>query len=159
MKRITLFLFISSFFSLNAQDCPSGDVIIADQAEMNAFEAQYPNCTQINGDLEIGTDDNPNYFNSIFPDLPALESITGNLRFYASSTANGFPQLQYVGGNLWVTYSNLGGTFMALDTVMGSISQSGDGYSYGSPNDVSFPTCPQLKYMISKPVELVTSTP
>jgi len=139
MQYLTLLLLAFSFFSLNAQDCPPGDVTITCQDELDAFEAQYPNCTQINGNFTL-MDDEYACFGLTDPNFPALERITGHLRVWTYLSADAFPSLQYVGGGIG-TDDDFYGTLAVLDTVMGNISMDN---SYQS---VSFPTCPQLKYI------------
>ncbi len=121
------------------QECPPGDVTITCQDELDAFEAQYPNCTQINGNFTL-MDDEYNCFSLTDPNFPALERITGNLRVWTYLSADAFPNLRYVGGGIG-TDDEFGGTFAVLDTVMGSVSMD------NSYQGVSFPNCPQLKYI------------
>jgi len=56
MNRIIfLFTFLLST-NLIAQDCPEGSVALKTQAAIDNFLVQYPNCTEIQGILTIGTD-------------------------------------------------------------------------------------------------------
>lgn len=59
---------------LNGQllaQCPSGDVILETQAELDAFVETYPNCTEIEGDLFIG-----DLFGSDINDISGLSALT-----------------------------------------------------------------------------------
>ncbi|WP_175489356.1 T9SS type A sorting domain-containing protein [Neolewinella agarilytica] len=92
-------------FSCGAPQCPSGDVTLSSQEEVDGFITNYPSCTAINGNLTITTaagfttnspivnldalanlrtiegdliiDNNPNLLN--LDGLADLEEITGNL--------------------------------------------------------------------------------
>jgi gliding motility-associated-like protein len=51
-KSILALLFAVVFISAFAQ-CPTGDVVLSTQGQVNQFINDYPNCTTINGDLTI----------------------------------------------------------------------------------------------------------
>jgi|GEM_PF-1804081 len=78
--------------------CPSGDLDLYSQAEIDQFAIDYPNCTEINGYLSISGED------IISLDaLQNIETIAGD--FYISGTTllteiNGFNKLESVGGSL-----------------------------------------------------------
>lgn len=79
MNRLLLFLVFCISISSFAQ-CPSGDVELTTHAEVDAFLAMYPSCTQISGDLEIGL-----FSGSNISDVSALSNIvtlTGDLWFW-----------------------------------------------------------------------------
>ncbi len=67
------FLLLSVVFISNAQ-CPTGNFVLSTQAEVNAIAVNYPNCTQIAGNLQIGPP------NTALPgnitDLTPLSNIT-----------------------------------------------------------------------------------
>ncbi|KGE85833.1 MAG: T9SS type A sorting domain-containing protein [Phaeodactylibacter xiamenensis] len=74
------FTFLLSAFAccgLNAQ-CPPGDVILSSQAEVDAFVADYPDCTEIAGSMLIGSLSDPTDITDI-SGLSNLTSIGGNL--------------------------------------------------------------------------------
>ncbi len=54
MKKIVVFIcfLISSISFVNAQ-CPTGDITLTTQAEIDAFATNYPNCTEMNYDITI----------------------------------------------------------------------------------------------------------
>jgi len=97
MRYLTLLLFVFSFFSLNAQNCPPGDVIITSQQEMDDFVANFPNCTTINGDLTIQQDVTD------LTGLSSLTNITGSLVVHFTqylSSLTGLEQIDTIGENL-----------------------------------------------------------
>jgi len=74
--------------------CP-GDLVFASQAEIDAFPANYPACTQITGNITISGADITNLFG-----LAAIESITGTLLIEnnpALNALNGLSALTSVG--------------------------------------------------------------
>jgi hypothetical protein len=48
------FIFIQ--FASNAQGCPGGPILLATQAQVDAFPVNYPDCQQPNGRFVIGAD-------------------------------------------------------------------------------------------------------
>lgn len=58
MKKFTFILLLAFFFGMISkgfsQDCPSASLHFYDQNDIDAFAANYPNCTQIEGILRIG---------------------------------------------------------------------------------------------------------
>ncbi|WP_425421532.1 T9SS type A sorting domain-containing protein [Phaeodactylibacter xiamenensis] len=105
-KYITPLLLAFAGYGLNAQ-CPPGDVILSSQAEVDAFVADYPNCTEIAGNMGIGS------LSSIDPtnitDLSGLSSLIsiggflsiGNNEVLTSLT--GLEQLNSIGGFLYIS--------------------------------------------------------
>ncbi len=69
MRIIATLLFLVVFLTSNAQ-CPPGNVILRSQAEVDAFATDYPNCTAINGLLQIG-------FEFDQSDITDLNSLSG----------------------------------------------------------------------------------
>ena len=61
--------------------CPTGDVILANQAEVNTFVANYGNCTSLPGSLTIGDDSEPIVSSDIFniSGLSSLTNVSGDL--------------------------------------------------------------------------------
>lgn len=83
MKLKLAFLFLLVQFPFLAQ-CPPGDVEINSQAEVIAFAAEYPNCTQINGFLSmIGSD-----ITDLTP-LNNIEIVIGSLNINSTAITNG----------------------------------------------------------------------
>src|SRR5690606_17352979 len=84
--------------------CPSGNVTLNSQAEVNAFAANYPDCTEIPGSVIIwGTD-----IVNLDP-LSNITSIGGYLRFYNNpvlQTFEGLNNLTSIGGSLYIDSYN-----------------------------------------------------
>lgn len=88
-------------------DCPSGTVMFTSQAQVNAFLEQYPNCTEISGDLKIGNVDSISYptpysnINNLAP-LNNITKIVGSLeiaRNPALQNLTGLNNLTTIGGD------------------------------------------------------------
>src|SRR5690606_39864757 len=93
-----LFLFFT--LGLKAQ-CPAGNVSLTSQAAVNNFATDYPNCTEVSGNLTIQG------ANNLTP-LSNLTSVGGYLNIsYNSSLTNldGLSNLTSVGGFLDI-YNN-----------------------------------------------------
>ncbi|RYZ79242.1 MAG: hypothetical protein EOP04_28145 [Proteobacteria bacterium] len=66
-------------------DCPPGTIMFTSQAQVNAFLQQYPNCTEISGDLKIGDVNSISYptplsnINNLSP-LSNITKIQGSLK-------------------------------------------------------------------------------
>jgi len=105
--------------------CPPGDVTLTTQAEVDAFVAQYPNCTEINGDLTITTSGNT--INNL-SSLGSLTTILGDFNLLHASTSANLSALQnittvggilYIGGGWRIDVTNL--NFLSGLTSVGSI--------------------------------------
>jgi|GEM_PF-2071340 len=90
------------------QECPAGDVILHSQAELNAFVATFPNCTEIVGNLYIGNNYTPDYWNypgSNITSLSGLSNITSvagrvTLEYNRQlNNLNGLSNLTSIGGD------------------------------------------------------------
>jgi len=136
MKNFTLLLltFVLSYTSsyTNAQ-CPPGEVEFLNQAEVDAFATDYPNCTQINGNLNIGSL-NTSIFSNIY-NLSGLEnvsSIMGDLLIANNNSLtniHGLDQLLNIEGNVRIFYNNSVGNLTGLgklNTVVGDFRISGN---------------------------------
>lgn len=131
MKNFTFslltFVFLFTFNYTNAQ-CPPGEVQLNNQAQVNDFITDYPNCTEINGNLKIGANDFGVYSN--IDNISGFENINrimGDLLIVNTSDLTdiqGFSQLSHVEGNVHVFYNdhltNLTG-LANLQTVNGSL--------------------------------------
>lgn len=127
MKNFTfsllIFVLLLPLNYTNAQ-CPSGDVHLSNQTEVDAYRVGYPNCTQINGSLNIGAP------NSNIYDLSGLESINtimGNLTIIDNNgltNVHGLDQLLHIEGNVYIrsnqNIANLAG-LNKLETVNGDL--------------------------------------
>lgn len=84
---------------------PSGNVTLTTQAEVNAFVAQYPNCTEINGLLTI----NGGNINNL-SGLSNITSITNGLTISQCNTLtslNGLQNITSINGNISITNNPL----------------------------------------------------
>jgi len=111
--------------------CPTGDVNLTSQAEINQFAIDYPFCTEIAGNLQIGP---PNGSVSDITSLSPLQNITsvqGNLFIQCNGVlqnVNGL-NIQSVGGRVYIggdnsTYTNL--LLQNLDGLSSLTSIGGD---------------------------------
>ncbi len=85
--------------------CPPGNVTFTTQAEVNAFVAQYPNCTEINGLLTI----NGGNINNL-SGLSNITSITNGLTISQCNTLaslNGLQNITTINGNISITNNPL----------------------------------------------------
>lgn len=79
-KMTSLLLVFACLFISNKllAQCPMGNVVLTTQAEVNAFGANYPNCKQITGNLDIGVNSGTTDITNLSP-LSNINSVTGNL--------------------------------------------------------------------------------
>ena len=103
--------------------CPTGDVTFTTQAEVDAFVTQYPNCTQISGNLSINGFNIPN-----LSGLSNLTTVTGNLllniTINTAINTSGLQNITTVGGKLTVYKIGNASTnldFLSSLTSVGSI--------------------------------------
>ena len=122
MKNIHLFLylFLAQFYTYS-QSCIPGSLILSSQAEVDAFPANYPGCTIIEGNIAIkGTVQNLN-------GLSQITRINETLLFSEEVVIqdfSGLNNLQYVGGSIYYKQDYIPGfinVLPGLDTVMGDI--------------------------------------
>lgn len=118
MKNLTLSIsFLFTISLVFAQDCPQGDVVIYFQSDLEEYIQQYPNCTEINGNLIIS--DRCDYFGlyeetedcivDISP-LSKIERINGDFRIQVFDIRDTFsmkqpdlPNLEFVQGEIMST--------------------------------------------------------
>src|SRR5690606_16128662 len=82
--------------------CPAGNVSLTSQEQIDTFATNYPNCTEVSGNLTIQG------ANNLTP-LSNLTSVGGYLNIYNNlslTSLNGLSNLTSVGGNLDI-YDNL----------------------------------------------------
>jgi len=84
-------------------ECPPSDVTFLTQAELDYFALQYPNCTQLSGNVTIG--DSPNDITSLQP-LQNITTINGYLSIENTAITNfdGLHNLETVTGS-WINIS------------------------------------------------------
>ena len=98
------FLLLSIVFTSNAQ-CPTGSFVLSTQAEVNAFAVNYPNCTQIAGNLQIGPPNTalPGNITDLTP-LSNITQVNGTLYIQNNGVlqnVNGL-NITNVGGGLYI---------------------------------------------------------
>src|SRR5690606_2426626 len=106
MKTSIYFLLFIPFlflFSTGKGQCPSGNIGFYSQAEIDAFAINYPNCTEISGDLDIN---NSNITN--LNGLSNLTSVGGSLYINSTNLTNldGLSNLTSIEGDLAISYNN-----------------------------------------------------
>ncbi|MEL7248299.1 MAG: T9SS type A sorting domain-containing protein [Bacteroidota bacterium] len=115
---LLLSLFVISAGSLLAQ-CPSGNVNLSTQAEVDAYIATYPNCTEVNGSLLIG----PPFGSSDITDLTGLEglsTVSGTLRIQLNDSLVsliGLDNLTSIGGFLLIDRNDALATLTGLESL------------------------------------------
>lgn len=109
----------------NTPTCPSGNVTFTTQAEVSNFLAQYPNCTQINGNLTIEGWDVTN-----LSSLGNLTSITGDMNMYlvnSSASLAGFQNITTVGGRVYIEFQRPNVDYLSGLTSVGGLVVAGAG--------------------------------
>ena len=101
MKKITftLLLLLSCYQWLRAQ-CPTTDITLSSQGQINSFPMNYPGCKNILGSLTIqeNTEDITN-----LDSLSQINSIAGNMNLFFTdqlTSLSGLESLTFIGGNL-----------------------------------------------------------
>src|SRR5690606_25180198 len=87
--------------------CPTGDVMLYSQAAVDAFAVNYPNCTEITGNLYI-SDIGGSDITDLSP-LSNIQSIGGFLNIYNNpqlTNLDGLSNLTQIGGYLDIYYNS-----------------------------------------------------
>ena len=99
MKRI--YLLLITIFCCGALwgQCPSGIIYLAEQSDVDDFALNYPECTEILGELRIGGVSTPNNINDLSP-LADITSVNGFLRIYNTDIISlaGLENITSIGG-------------------------------------------------------------
>lgn len=125
--KTKLFLLMCLVSQLIFSQCPPGDVTIISQAEWDDFLVQYPNCTQINGNLTLSYAIPGPPIPSNFGNLGSLTSISGdltlNIPYFININPTGLQNLTSVGGKLTVApFGNITNlNFLSGLTSVGSL--------------------------------------
>ena len=92
--------------SCNTPECPPGDVEFTTQAELDYFLLQYPDCTQITGNMHIGGAEGNYDISNLLP-LQNITSIEGNLIIDYTNITNfeGLNNLTEIGGHFGVGHN------------------------------------------------------
>jgi len=104
--------------------CLPQGIQFSSQEEIDNFQANYPGCSEIEGDVQFwGSPYEPDTIKNL-NGLSVLTSINGNLEILYCESLNslqGLHNVQFVGGNfilVWNAFSNLDG-LQSLTTIMG----------------------------------------
>ncbi len=131
-KLFVLLLFSFSFSFFASAQCPTeANLIFSNNAEVTAFLANYPNCTEITGNLTLsysGTDTITE-----LGDLP-FTSIAGNLEIFTTHLVNleGLEDLTTIGGNLNIYNNSMLTSLKGLESL-----QSIGGFLYIQGNGLT----------------------
>lgn len=103
-RQCLLTILGSVFFlsGLSAQ-CPPGDVYFTTQAQLNTFQTNYPNCTQITGNLSVYS--NPSTSVTSLSPLSNITTVTGTLAIgnnAALPNLSGLNNLTSIGVNFYL---------------------------------------------------------
>jgi len=109
LKIIALLCLICLGITASAQ-CPTGDVILVSQEEVNEFGTLYPDCTELGGDLQIGND-----FDGAAADIIDLTSLN-NITFIAGDLliADINPSINLAGLS---GLNTIEGDFISIETI------------------------------------------
>ena len=117
-------LMLVAFYS-NAQ-CPTGNLLFTTQGQVDNFIIQYPNCTQIQGEIFIG-EFNANSDITNLQGFQNITSVNGEMKIEFNDNLvdlTGLNNLNNVTGRLWI-YSNMALTSLNglqnLTTVGGNV--------------------------------------
>ncbi|WP_051878738.1 T9SS type A sorting domain-containing protein [Chryseobacterium sp. FH1] len=114
IKNFWLLAMLLSFsLQANAQ-CPSGNVFLLSQADVNNFKLQYPNCTGISGFLHISGGD----ITDLLP-LGNIKSVGGFVDIYNNqlTNLNGLEALRTVGSYINIEHNSLLNNLNGLGNV------------------------------------------
>lgn len=106
MKKLSLLIVLAFIIQANvsSQSCLPEGISFTTQAQVNSFQINYPNCTEIEGDIEIYGDDITN-----LNGLNVLTLIGGDLRIWENSaltSLTGFNNLISIEGDVEIESNN-----------------------------------------------------
>jgi len=91
MKQLLLILMIPIFFCSGVwAQCPGDDIILTSQSQIDSFVLNYPECTELVGDLRIITDSDADNLDG----LSVITAVTGNLMIMDNHNLNALTGLQ-----------------------------------------------------------------
>lgn len=119
MLKKTILLYLFYYCNLTFAQCPSGDVVLSQQTDIDNLVTLYPNCETVAGNLSISGNARD------FSKLTAIKRIEGNLNIVYSDIqdVSNFSNLEFIGGDLQIRNTaiiNLNG-FSKLQTINGSL--------------------------------------
>jgi len=146
MKKLTFIIFTTLIiqFSAISQPCLPGGYTFLTQAQIDNFQTYYPNCTEIEGDVEIYGEDITN-----LTGLNVLNSIGGDLNIGGTrggtnsslTSLSGLENLNSIGGSLVITSNNSLVNLNGLDNLTSILGDLAIGSSYygsgGNPSLIS----------------------
>jgi len=130
MKKFTLIIVLALFvqFTVTSQPCLPDGITFSTQAEIDSFQTNYPNCTEVEGYVEINGDDITNLnglnvltsiggdlfiiSNDALINLTGLDNVTsigGSLVFWSNdalTNLTGLDNLTSIGGNLSINHND-----------------------------------------------------
>ncbi|WP_196886250.1 T9SS type A sorting domain-containing protein [Aureivirga sp. CE67] len=118
-KKLLIALF--SIFSFNSfAQCPDGDVTLNSQEDIDQFIIDYPNCTEISGELKIISDSNSEILN--FNGLNNISTVTGKLIILNNSLFENFDGLNFTSiGGLEIKNNALEDIFIPFTEINGDL--------------------------------------
>lgn len=107
LKILLFFGFISLSITPLFSQCPVGDLDIRTQSELYAFGRLYPNCTEINGNFNLGG--NTSRYSDIYDISPLaqINKINGNLIVFGSNILKDLNDLNLIEVKGSITLTNL----------------------------------------------------
>jgi len=117
MKRLTLFIVLALFIQsgVSSQPCLQNGITFTTQADIDNFQTNNPNCTEIEGDVIISGNDITN-----LTGLNVLTSIRGNLAIGYNDvlmSLTGLDNVTSIGGNLAIAHNSALINLTGLDNV------------------------------------------
>ena len=103
MRPAVLTLILISFFLSAWAQCPQGDITFYSQGQVDNFVVSYPNCTEIAGDVIIGTNTTTNIVN--LNGLSQITTIGGRLFIRHNielTDLAGLNNLTSIGESVWI---------------------------------------------------------
>jgi hypothetical protein len=110
MKKVIIAITLAFFFiSAYSQPCLPEGIIFETQQQINNFQTNYPDCTEIEGDVQIGQNAPSDEITNL-NGLSILTSISGNLVIRLNNhltSLTGLDNLTSIGGDLTISFNGL----------------------------------------------------
>ena len=94
-------------FTVSSQGCLPNGIIFSSQAQIDNFQTDYPNCTQIEGDVTISGNDISNLYG-----LNVLTSVGGYLNIYGNTALVSLQGLDNINSNSITNLTIYGNTVL-----------------------------------------------
>jgi hypothetical protein len=114
-KLFFLLIWLFFWFTSSLQSCLPQGITFSTQAQIDSFHTNYPNCTQIEGDVTISGNDITN-----LNGLSVLTYIGGYLEINSNpalTSLSGLDNITSFGNDLYIEYNNLLTNLSGLDNV------------------------------------------